>query len=242
MQLVAQNSPSLKLLQILFCSLKGSYLPSTPNFLTISGTASLRVPSLMPRSVRAPLDILTIVNYKLALSIGTCHLPLQGLNRVLLQLLAFNTPLKRVQDGEKKWGTLCSGKNGQNGSSDSEIFSGDDFLCPILIPPHIQKSTKIPHGDICFSWLVVTLTRNLLQKNMCLTAGTLPSLKSRTDLTPYLSGAVSQSYLKFCLLCNSPQFSSLAQLCPSLCDPTDCSTPGLPVHHQLLEFTQTHVH
>ena len=40
----------------------------------------------------------------------------------------------------------------------------------------------------------------------------------------------------------SVQFSSVAQLCPSLCDPVDCSTPGLPVHHQLPEFTQTHVH
>ena len=38
------------------------------------------------------------------------------------------------------------------------------------------------------------------------------------------------------------QFSSFAQSCPTLCDATDCSTPGLPVHHQLLEFTQTHVH
>ena len=33
-------------------------------------------------------------------------------------------------------------------------------------------------------------------------------------------------------------FSSVAQSCPTLCDPVDCSTPGLPVHHQLLEFTQ----
>ena len=38
------------------------------------------------------------------------------------------------------------------------------------------------------------------------------------------------------------QFSSAAQSCPSLCDPMDCSTAGLPVHRQLLEFTQTHVH
>ena len=38
------------------------------------------------------------------------------------------------------------------------------------------------------------------------------------------------------------KFSSVAQSCPTLCDPMDCSTPGLPVHHQLLEFTQTHVH
>ena len=38
------------------------------------------------------------------------------------------------------------------------------------------------------------------------------------------------------------QFSSATQPCPSLCDPMNCSTPGLPVPHQLLEFTQTHVH
>ena len=38
------------------------------------------------------------------------------------------------------------------------------------------------------------------------------------------------------------QFSSVAQSCLTLCDPMDCSMPGLPVHHQLPEFTQTHVH
>ena len=40
----------------------------------------------------------------------------------------------------------------------------------------------------------------------------------------------------------SVQFSSVTQSCLILCDPMDCSTPGLPVHHQLPEFTQTHVH
>ena len=38
------------------------------------------------------------------------------------------------------------------------------------------------------------------------------------------------------------QFSSVTQSCPTLCDPMNHSTPGLPVHHQLPEFTQTHVH
>ena len=38
------------------------------------------------------------------------------------------------------------------------------------------------------------------------------------------------------------QFSSVAQSCLMLCDPKDCSMPGFPVHHQLPEFTQTHVH
>ena len=41
---------------------------------------------------------------------------------------------------------------------------------------------------------------------------------------------------------SSVQFSSVAQSCPTLCDPMNRSTPGLPVHHQLPEFTQTHVH
>ena len=40
----------------------------------------------------------------------------------------------------------------------------------------------------------------------------------------------------------SDQIRSVAQSCPTLCDPMNCSTPGLPVHHQLPEFTQTHVH
>ena len=40
----------------------------------------------------------------------------------------------------------------------------------------------------------------------------------------------------------SVQFSSVAQSCPTLCGPMNHSTPGLPVHHQLPEFTQTHVH
>ena len=41
---------------------------------------------------------------------------------------------------------------------------------------------------------------------------------------------------------SSVQFRSVAQSCPTVCDPMNRSTPGLPVHHQLPEFTQTHVH
>ena len=42
--------------------------------------------------------------------------------------------------------------------------------------------------------------------------------------------------------CHSVRFISVAQSCPTLCDPTNHSTPGLPVHHQLPESTQTHFH
>ena len=45
-----------------------------------------------------------------------------------------------------------------------------------------------------------------------------------------------------CSLFSWVQFSSVAQLCPTLCEPMNCSTPGLPVHHQLPKFTQTHIH
>ena len=49
--------------------------------------------------------------------------------------------------------------------------------------------------------------------------------------------------LGLALICNisSVQFISVAQLCLTLCNPMNCSTPGLPVHHQLPEFTETHV-
>ena len=41
---------------------------------------------------------------------------------------------------------------------------------------------------------------------------------------------------------SSVQFSSVAQSCLTLCDPMNCSMPALPIHHQLPEFTQTHIH
>ena len=51
---------------------------------------------------------------------------------------------------------------------------------------------------------------------------------------------MAESKLKSLLI--KVQFSSVAQSCPTLCDLMNRSTPGLPVHHQLPEFTQTHVH
>ena len=59
--------------------------------------------------------------------------------------------------------------------------------------------------------------------------------------------ATNSSWLIFIHMCTHTQiyikdFSSVAQSCPTLCNPMNRSTPGLPVHHQLPEFTQTHVH
>ena len=49
-------------------------------------------------------------------------------------------------------------------------------------------------------------------------------------------------YLQIFVYHDEVQFTLVAQLCPTLCDPMDCSMPGFPVHHQLPEFTQTQVH
>ena len=53
---------------------------------------------------------------------------------------------------------------------------------------------------------------------------------------------IQMFYFLWVFVFSSVQFSSVTQSCPTLCDPMNHSTPGLPVHHQLLESTQTHVH
>ena len=59
---------------------------------------------------------------------------------------------------------------------------------------------------------------------------------------PFTGSSKEQSIYTHISLDIKDQFSSVAQSCPTLCDPMNCSTPGLSVHHQLPEPTQTHVH
>ena len=81
--------------------------------------------------------------------------------------------------------------------------------------------------------------------------------KSRTRLSDWSDLIWSEHQLaagwwpglcEFCVEWDDPtlrkgvQFSSVAQSCPNLCNPMDCSRPGFPVHHQLRELTQTHIH
>jgi len=73
----------------------------------------------------------------------------------------------------------------------------------------------------------------------------LPALEGRVLTTgPPGKSAIILIFRKKknCFREDSVQFSSVAQSCPTFCDPMNYSTPGLPVHHQLPEFTQTHVH
>ena len=66
------------------------------------------------------------------------------------------------------------------------------------------------------------------------------TLKKMVDL--FIQPPSLSHDFKLDFISNFIQFSSVAQLCLTLCDPMNCSTPGLPVHYQLLESTQTHAH
>ena len=86
------------------------------------------------------------------------------------------------------------------------------------------KANRVPSGFsiiACWEWLPLTVQRER---------------KAGEVIKGYAK--IFQKILKTII---SVQFSSITESCPTLCDPMDCSTPGLPVHHQLPEFTQTHI-
>ena len=89
----------------------------------------------------------------------------------------------------------------------------------LFIPSHQETLMKIPFP--CIVWTIPELhTKEVLYE---------------VSLFWFLSIIIlSLRYIH--------QFSSVAQLCPTLCNPMNCSTPGLPVHHQLPESTQIHIH
>ena len=66
--------------------------------------------------------------------------------------------------------------------------------------------------------------------------------ESRSQIRKQISDEYSNNSVLMFPYSKKNQFSSVTQSCPTLCDHMDCSMPGLPVHHQLLEFTQTRVH
>ena len=105
-----------------------------------------------------------------------------------------------------------------------------------------QKGTKVKLFWISY----------IFQRKQLLTGKNLVSMTIRVHLYIPINGyLVIQSregmnsfflFLVHYYSYHSVQFSSVAQSCPTLCNPMNCRTPGLPVHHQLPEFTRTHVH
>ena len=115
-----------------------------------------------------------------------------------------------------------------------------------------QIGKGVHWGCILSPWLTVTMVVTSVQSTSCEISGwikhklesRLPgeiSVTSDMQMIPPLM-AESKKELKSLLMKVKVQFSLVTQLYPTLWDPMDCSTPGFPVHHQLLELTQTHIH
>ena len=100
-------------------------------------------------------------------------------------------------------------------------FSSVTQWCPTLCDPmnHSMPGLPVHHQLLEFTQTHVHWVSDAIQPSHSLLSPSPPTLN------------LSQCY-----------FSSVAQLCPTLCNPMNRSMPGLPVHHQLPEFTQTHVH
>ena len=100
---------------------------------------------------------------------------------------------------------------------------------------------KSCHLLYCYGCLVVAVWNpppGVSQACLCGPSAALFGWQSPPRMPLPAAGAHSALLPQF----SSVQFSSVAQLCWILCDLTDCSTPGFPVHHQLPELAQTHVH
>ena len=121
------------------------------------------------------------------------------------------------------------------GISEYTMCLNDDYTIGLKnVKTNSEETTEIERVPNDNVFATPGLKTQLLEKNdaehthspFCTPGLTVPSAKSSTALVST----------------NSVQFSSVTQSCPTLCDPVNHSMPGLPVHHQLLEFTQTHVH
>ena len=112
---------------------------------------------------------------------------------------------------------------------------------------HVQSYTSVHMSGIpCHvpvSSTVVVASCILLCSTIESTVVQYLYFKSRMSRSKHKSsGDIVGTTVLFKILYCKVQFRSVTQSCLALCDPMDYSTPGLPVHHQLPEFTQTHVH
>ena len=118
----------------------------------------------------------------------------------------------------------------------------------VSIPMNISFSPSLSH--LSFSWPAKKSADSTtgVEKGealLCMTSGFLLAVFKILSLSfdSFIIMCLSVTLFKFNLFgVLSDQIRSVAELCPTLCDPMNRSTPGLPVHHQLLEFTETHVH
>ena len=99
-------------------------------------------------------------------------------------------------------------------------------------------ATGTPVSLTHMHWVYQQVQRTLPEPKALIFHSPPPSSKNFLKMAQFLFQMLQCQFSTCCF----SSFSSVAQSCPTLCDPMNRSTPGLPVHHQLPEFTQTHSH
>ena len=117
------------------------------------------------------------------------------------------------------------------------IHSPDDLINSYICNPHLQTQDAKCTFQLLFFPDLGSMPPNLLKCCQLLKLNNIEQNSPSTLLKPAALSETPSSYLIAVL-----QFSSVTQSYPTLCDPMDCSMSGFPVHHQLPEFAQTHVH
>ena len=126
--------------------------------------------------------------------------------------------------------TYRTTRHGHPGLKDHPAF----YQLPLGSCPCLTVDS--PHNGLCtFTWLTPSFSSPAICSNITSSKQSFPVSHTTSPL---------QLTLALCTFhwLPSSQFSSIAQKCLTICDPMDCSTPGFPLHHQLPELTQTHVH
>ena len=151
-------------------------------------------------------------------------LPTHGLNPglphcrwILYQLNHKGSP--RILDWEAY--PFSSGSSQPMNQTRSSALHADSLPTELSGKPLLWKAVTISFNKSVLFW-------PFLEYNICCSDSLIQNSSS--------------SHFEFGNTISSVQFSSVAQSCPNLCNPMKRSMPGLPVHHQLPEFTQTHVH
>ena len=142
-----------------------------------------------------------------------------------------------------KSGRAANQPRGSDGEK-SACIAGDwvQLLLPGLSLSFLVETTAL---NLCFSTLCLSSQRVSLEPYVVQLRELQCIYPSKSCVVMLFTLRVMSTHTRTCTHTQRErniQFGSVAQSCPALWDPTDCSTPGLPVHHQLSESTQTHVH
>ena len=157
-------------------------------------------------------------------------------NRWTMNFQMFKLDLEKAGEPETKLPTFAGSLKKQESSKNTSNFFFIAYIKAFDCVDHnklwkILKERGIPDHMTCF-------LRNLYAGH----EATVRTGHGTTDWFQIGKGVCQGCVILPCLFNLYAEFSSVTQSCPTLCDPMNCSTPGLPVHHQLPESTQTHVH